>query len=92
MTLEGLLEAYDADHTHPLNRALHLVGITLIGGSVVLVFVIPPLGIVSFALGWACQFVGHAIEGKPPSFTRDPRYMFVGAVWYRERIKELLKR
>jgi len=91
-TWDELLEAYDRDHQHPLNRALHVLGITLIGASVVVVWVAPPLGITLFALGWAAQLVGHRFEGKPPSFTRDPRFMAAGALWYCERLRELLRR
>jgi uncharacterized membrane protein YGL010W len=92
MTFEELLEQYDQDHRHPANRLLHLVGITLIGSSVVVVFVVPPLGAVLFGLGWSAQFLGHAIEGKPPSFTRDLRYMAVGASWYVRELRGLFSR
>lgn len=87
MSWKELLEAYDRDHQHPYNRALHMVGITLIGSSVLLVWIIPPLGVSLFALGWAAQFLGHLCEGKPPSFTRDPRFMAAGALWYWERLR-----
>lgn len=90
--LEELIESYDQDHQHPANRALHIVGITLIGASVVLVLVFPPLGITLFLAGWGAQFLGHAIEGKKPSFTRDPRFMAVGALWYGRRVRELFQR
>jgi uncharacterized membrane protein YGL010W len=90
-TLDELLEAYDQDHRHPQNRMLHVVGITLIASSVPLVLVAPKLALGSFALGWTCQLVGHAIEGKKPSFSRDPRFMAVGAVWYVQRLRELVR-
>lgn len=88
-TLEDLLEQYDQDHQHPANRALHLVGITLIGASSVTVFVAPPLALGLFVAGWAAQFTGHAIEGKRPSFSRDLRFMAVGAVWYVRTLRDL---
>lgn len=90
--LDELLEAYDRDHQHPVNRALHLVGITMIGSSTLLVWVIPPLGMALFGLGWLAQFVGHAIEGKKPSFTRDKRFMAVGALWYVKTLRGLFTR
>lgn len=89
MTLYQLLDAYDADHQHPQNRALHLVGITLIGSGVALLLPAPPLGLTLIALGWAAQLWGHKIEGKAPSFTRDPKFMAVGAVWY---VRELRRK
>jgi len=90
--LAPMLEEYDRDHQHPLNRALHVVGITLIGGSVVTVWFAPPAGVGMFAAGWAAQFVGHAIEGKKPSFTRDRRFMAIGALWYAREVGSLVAR
>lgn len=90
--LQELLEAYDEDHQHPLNRALHVVGITLIGSSVATFVLVPPVSVGLFALGWAAQFAGHAIEGKRPSFTRDPRFMAVGALWYTREVRRLWSR
>ena len=90
-TLDELLEAYDHDHSHPLNRRLHVVGITLIASSVPLVLVAPKLAVGAFALGWTCQLVGHAVEGKKPSFSRNPAFMAVGAVWYVQRLGELVR-
>lgn len=88
-TLDELLAAYDQDHQHPLNRQLHVVGITLIASSVPLLLIAPKLALGSFALGWTCQFVGHAIEGKKPSFSRDPRFMAIGALWYVKELRSL---
>jgi uncharacterized membrane protein YGL010W len=79
--LERLLEEYERDHRHPLNRALHVVGITLIGSSLALAF-LPPVALGAFGAGWAAQLIGHRIEGNRPSFTRQRRFMAVGAVWY----------
>ena len=90
-SLDELLEAYDQDHRHPLNRRLHIVGITLIASSVPLVLVAPKLALGSFALGFTCQLVGHAVEGKKPSFSQSPVFMAVGAVWYIRRLSELVR-
>lgn len=90
--LEQLLQQYDDDHQHPQNRRLHLLGITLIGASSLTVWFVPPLGITLFAAGWAAQFAGHRIEGKPPSFSRDPRFMAVGAFWYMREVQNLARR
>jgi uncharacterized membrane protein YGL010W len=35
-----------------------------------------------FVLGWVFQFVGHAVEGKPPEFLHDWRFLFVGLRWW----------
>jgi len=40
----------------------------------------PALGL--FGLGWSLQFIGHAVEGKPPEFFKDWRFLFVGLRWW----------
>jgi uncharacterized membrane protein YGL010W len=34
-----------------------------------------------FALAWIGQFVGHAVEGRRPSFLDDLRFLLVGPLW-----------
>jgi uncharacterized membrane protein YGL010W len=34
-----------------------------------------------FALAWIGQFIGHAIEGKKPSFFEDVKFLLVGPAW-----------
>jgi uncharacterized membrane protein YGL010W len=34
-----------------------------------------------FAAAWVAQFVGHAIEGRRPSFLTDLTYLLVGPLW-----------
>jgi uncharacterized membrane protein YGL010W len=34
-----------------------------------------------FALAWLGQFVGHAIEGKRPSFFKDVQFLLIGPIW-----------
>ncbi len=83
--LEQMIEDYKRDHQHPMNKATHMVGIPMIIASLPLMFFMPPVGIGLFVLGWILQFVGHAFEGKPPSFFRDPSFLLVGATWYVKR-------
>jgi uncharacterized membrane protein YGL010W len=35
-----------------------------------------------FVVGWIFQFIGHAVEGKPPEFFKDWRFLFVGLRWW----------
>lgn len=79
---------YAQSHQHPINRFCHTIGIPLIAGSlplfVLLVFkpefwLIP---VVMFVIGWILQFVGHWIEGKPPEFFQNWRFLFVGLRWW----------
>ncbi len=34
-----------------------------------------------FAVLWILQFVGHAIEGKKPSFFKDLQFLLIGPAW-----------
>jgi uncharacterized membrane protein YGL010W len=33
------------------------------------------------ALAWVGQFIGHAIEGKRPSFFKDIQFLLIGPLW-----------
>ena len=82
------VERYGRSYTHPLNRALHLVGIPLILLALPLACgaVLQPrlagVALLLFLVGWALQFAGHAVEGKPPEFLQDPRFLLVGLRWW----------
>ncbi len=84
---------YGTSHQHPFNRLCHTIGIPLIALSlplfVVAIFVakvwMVALGL--FVVGWIFQFVGHAVEGKPPEFFKDWRFLFVGARWWLAKIR-----
>jgi uncharacterized membrane protein YGL010W len=34
-----------------------------------------------FVIAWIGQFVGHAIEGKRPSFFKDLQFLLIGPMW-----------
>jgi uncharacterized membrane protein YGL010W len=34
-----------------------------------------------FAAGWSGQFIGHAIEGRRPSFFKDLQFLLIGPLW-----------
>jgi uncharacterized membrane protein YGL010W len=79
-----LMERYREDHRHPVNRACHSVGIPLIAASIPVGATVVglPLAAALFTTGWAFQLVGHAFEGKRPSFASDPRQLVVGLLWW----------
>ena len=83
--IDDLLRQYKEDHQHPMNKATHMVGIPMILVSLPLMFFVPAVGIGLFVFGWILQFIGHAFEGKAPSFFRDPTFLVVGATWYIKR-------
>ena len=41
---------------------------------------LPVLGAI-FAIAWAAQFVGHALEGEKPSFFEDLQFLLIGPLW-----------
>ena len=84
---------YSESHQHTENRLLHTLGIPMIAISILIAIVgavlSPTLLIYAVALfvaGWIFQFVGHAFEGKPPEFFKDWRFLFVGLLWWFEKI------
>jgi uncharacterized membrane protein YGL010W len=39
------------------------------------------LALAVFVAAWVLQFIGHAIEGKRPSFLRDVQFLLIGPAW-----------
>jgi uncharacterized membrane protein YGL010W len=82
------ISAYERSHQHPLNRRCHALGIPLLLVSlpVLLAGIWSPIclriGGALFVLGWILQFAGHMVEGQPPEFFRDWRFLLVGARWW----------
>ncbi len=37
--------------------------------------------LVIFVIAWIGQFIGHAIEGKRPSFFKDIQFLLIGPLW-----------
>ena len=87
---------YATSHTNRVNKLLHMFGIPMIALSVALLVLSLFWGglfwpaLVLFVLGWVLQFVGHAIEGKPPEFLSDWRFLFVGLRWWSVKMRDLL--
>jgi uncharacterized membrane protein YGL010W len=55
--------------------ALMVYPLTLLGSKALIV------AAVVFVLAWIGQFVGHAIEGRKPSFLEDVKFLLVGPAW-----------
>jgi uncharacterized membrane protein YGL010W len=87
-TWDQWISQYALSHQHPVNRFCHTVGIPLIVISLVAGVVsigVPGLRWIAallFVGGWVLQFVGHAVEGKPPEFFHDWRFLLVGLRWW----------
>lgn len=82
-----LFRKYKEDHQDPRNQACHKIGIPLILASLPLGATVVglPLAAALFTTGWTFQFIGHAFEGKKPSFVDDKRSLLVGAAWCFEK-------
>ena len=84
---------YAQSHQHPVNRLCHTLGIPLIVLSLpvfLVAFFVDGLWLLAvslFVIGWVFQFVGHAVEGKPPEFFRDWRFLFVGVRWWIAKVR-----
>jgi uncharacterized membrane protein YGL010W len=90
---EEWVAEYSQSHQHPLNRLCHTLGIPLIALSIPLagvawfvegLWVVP---LTMFVTGWILQFAGHAVEGKPPEFFKDPRFLLVGLRWWLAKVR-----
>jgi uncharacterized membrane protein YGL010W len=91
--MQEWIDRYGQSHKHPVNRTFHTLGIPMIAISLPLFLVAPlfrgfwkiPLSL--FTVGWIFQFAGHAVEGKPPEFFKDWRFLFVGVRWWLSKIQ-----
>jgi uncharacterized membrane protein YGL010W len=90
---DSWIASYSESHQHPLNRLTHTFGIPMILLSLPLllagIFYRPLLwaALALFILGWTLQFLGHAIEGKPPEFLHDWRFLLVGSRWWAAKLR-----
>ena len=89
---EDWITQYGRSHQHPINRICHTIGIPLIALSLPLVPVAWATGawwmpVTLFVAGWTLQFVGHAVEGKPPEFFHDWRFLLVGLRWWFAKVR-----
>ena len=85
---------YDAEHRHPVNRALHMIGIPVVVISAAAI--VSPwrpfdmsrmMALGGFTAGWALLFAGHAIEGNRPAILRHPSSAWKALAWWARRIR-----
>lgn len=55
--------------------ALMVIPLRLLGPNAL------PAAAVVFVVAWIGQFVGHAIEGRRPSFLEDIKFLLIGPAW-----------
>jgi len=85
----SLLESYETEHRHPVNRALHAVGIPVVVlSTAALIAPWRPFGLsrtaslAALAAGWGLLLAGHAIEGNRPAILRTPSAALSALVWW----------
>ncbi len=90
---EQWVSEYSQSHQKPVKRLCHTIGIPMIAGSIILLVAsivvdgLWPYAVAAFVIGWVLQFVGHFVEGKPPEFFRDWRFLFVGLRWWVAKVR-----
>jgi uncharacterized membrane protein YGL010W len=90
---EDWVAEYSRSHQHPINRLCHTFGIPLIAVSLalfVVAWVVEGFWWVPttlFLAGWVLQFVGHAVEGKPPEFLKTRGSCWWALRWWFAKIR-----
>jgi hypothetical protein len=72
--MKELVELFESEHQHPVNRALHFwVGMPLVGVGLLLFARRNWRGVIPVGLGYGAMFVGHyRYEKKPPVIVKNP--------------------
>src|SRR5260221_1773364 len=86
--MDAWVDRYKKSHQRRINRVVQTFGIPMIAVSIPLFLIAPlvrgfwkiPLSL--FTAGWICQVLGHIMEGKPPEFPKDWRFLLVGLRWW----------
>jgi uncharacterized membrane protein YGL010W len=96
---DRVLEKYEAEHRHPVNRVLHAVGIpVIILSTAALISPWQPLGLsrkaslAVLAAGWGLLLAGHAVEGNRPAILRTPTAPFSALRWWARGLSKVIRR
>ncbi|MBC7857618.1 MAG: DUF962 domain-containing protein [Burkholderiaceae bacterium] len=73
-------------HYFPLSRTLAIGMSIMLGAMLILLLALPPatilpLSLAILVLAWSGQFIGHMIEGEPPSAFGNPRFFLIGPLF-----------
>jgi hypothetical protein len=82
----SMFSYYDTAHTHPVNRALHMVAIPLGFSSVFFLRRRPKVALALIPSAFGLAWLGHLIEGNQPAFLKNPAQVFVAPVWMARKI------
>src|SRR2546425_514416 len=92
MPLTSLVGEYRRSHRHPVNNALHFIGIPMIAFSLALIFWNWKWAVTLFIVGWALQFAGHAVEGNQPAFFKNPAFLIIGPLSFLQKLVQKITR
>jgi len=81
-----LYSHYDSAHTHPLNRALHMIAIPVGFSAVIVVWWSWKIALLLVPAAFALAWLGHLIEGNKPAFLTNPVHVLVAPVWLLRKI------
>ena len=72
--MQDLVDLFEAEHRHPVNRAIHFwVGMPLVGFGLLLFALFKWEGVIPFVMGYAAMFFGHyRYEKSPPTVVKNP--------------------
>jgi len=85
MVILGLTTVYYAYLSFPL--AIGMVAFSLACMASVMQYLtltdfpLWQFALIVFVVAWIGQFIGHAIEGKKPSFVKDLQFLLIGPAW-----------
>jgi len=70
----------------PLSKTLAIGMLTMLVAMLIVLLVLPPaiilpLSLAILVLAWSGQFIGHMIEGGPPSVFGHPRLFLIGPLF-----------
>ena len=87
------IDNYPNFHKHPVNKALHFVGIpSIIMGMICLATSGFIISLAMIGFGSLCLLVGHRIEGNRPALLQSPLYVLAAPFWYFRMLKNLFKK
>ena len=86
--MQELVDLYEAEHQHPVNRALHFwVGMPLVGFSLLLFARRDWRGAIPLGAGFAAMFYGHyRYEKKAPLVMKNPLGAVAGGAYVIDRL------
>jgi hypothetical protein len=82
----SLYAKYDGAHTHPVNRALHMLAIPVGFSSLIVVWFDWVVALLLIPVAFAIAWTGHLVEGSQPATVTNPLHLLVAPVWMVRRL------